>query len=719
MRYLPLITMAGFTFLTACGSSSDDPKTIEPANKAPTIVLENSITADEKSVISISASANDPDGTIASYAWAISSGQSNLILDGVTTDTVTVTLPEVMEDTLHTLTLTVVDDDGDDKSASIDLSIKQLTIPLTLTGTITDSPIANANIQVQINGMNEPITASADANGTYSIDLNIDDSLADAFVTIQANGTGEQSNAGLVSMLGTVNKLLDLTGDDSELSAQEYFALQVTNITTAQYALLTQGNSENITTDQQLIAELVKLDYNQVLNLAAAIKVAIDKSANDTSLALPTGAANTFDLVKDSTLTKTYLAQVEDSAAYTQAKQDIFSDPLLADVTSTWNVPEAYYYVPENGLARNSVVYFNSDHTGQYANADFTWQQTEGELVITMDPSSLTSKYETRTVNGQEASVEKQYGTKSYVLKRLSSSANLDTLLVTETQVTLYPQGEFADVEQHYQHVQLAFKGSPFIDIEISTAVIAFMGLDSAVNDDNGLIIAERYQLNTDGSATGLLNDNTLNWKVTDGALELSNFSNEASDFSVRYRKLPLSSTYDFFLFEELKSGVVHNASISKGTITQDNTQWQADSLAGIYWMINGTSTEPEFKIWAELHADGGAEYYTRDNKNGGEYFNTTNYGMWSVLADGSLQIITGKDDVAGTSTIACRNYQNTGCSRYITYTLIPVYQTDKGMAAILRQDFDYDFFYTVFTVMTSAAELLEPKTDPIITPLV
>ena len=120
-----------------------------------------------------------------------------------------------------------------------------------------------------------------------------------AFISIEARGVGEQSTAGLISLLGTAGQLSKQAGEDGELTSDESFAVNVTNVTTAQYALAKLANNgEDFTSDEQLAEISEKLNYDEVMTLATAIKVAIDKAVDNADLALPDGIPDTLALVE-------------------------------------------------------------------------------------------------------------------------------------------------------------------------------------------------------------------------------------------------------------------------------------------------------------------------------------------------------------------------------------------------------------------------------------
>jgi phosphatidate phosphatase APP1 len=74
-------------------------------------------------------------------------------------------------------------------------------VSLTLEGTVTDEPIANAQVSATVAG--QTFTTTADADGNYSLDIEIEETdAANAFITLNARGTGDQAIVEYTSLDG-------------------------------------------------------------------------------------------------------------------------------------------------------------------------------------------------------------------------------------------------------------------------------------------------------------------------------------------------------------------------------------------------------------------------------------------------------------------------------------------------------------------------------------
>jgi hypothetical protein len=130
-RFLPALLVASFT-LTGCGGgggSNDDDNNdgvvVPPANSAPSVSTGGDREVDELTAVSITGSASDSDGTIASFQWTQLAGPV-VVLSNAGTDTVGFTAPSVAVDTPITLRLTVTDDDSATASDDVVVTVRDI-----------------------------------------------------------------------------------------------------------------------------------------------------------------------------------------------------------------------------------------------------------------------------------------------------------------------------------------------------------------------------------------------------------------------------------------------------------------------------------------------------------------------------------------------------------------------------------------------------------------
>jgi hypothetical protein len=201
------------------------------------------------------------------------------------------------------------------------------TVSLTLEGRVTDEPIANAIVTATVGA--ETFTATADAAGSYSIEIEVAEANAGQFVTLSARGVGDQSFVEFTSLAGSLQSLAAQAGDDDTLSSSENFATQITNVSTAEAVLLRDANGgEPITTDATLQGLATSVNAQDVLDLAAAIKLAVD---NAEEYPLPEGQTSILALASDPAARQAFVNDVyeQDPSAFAAVQAAIVQDSGL------------------------------------------------------------------------------------------------------------------------------------------------------------------------------------------------------------------------------------------------------------------------------------------------------------------------------------------------------------------------------------------------------
>lgn len=209
-------------------------------------------------------------------------------------------------------------------------------VKLTLTGAVTDEPIANANVTATIG--TETFTATADASGSYSLDVEIDEADTDEFITLTAKGVGDQGFVEFTSLAGSFAALTAQAGTDKTLSNDENFSTQITNVSTAEAVLLKDANGgEPVTSDATLQSLGSSINAQDVLDLAAAIKLAVDDAEN---YPLPEGQTSILALASDSAARQAFINETfeADPAAFAAAQQAIAQDPDLSQAVNVQDV---------------------------------------------------------------------------------------------------------------------------------------------------------------------------------------------------------------------------------------------------------------------------------------------------------------------------------------------------------------------------------------------
>ncbi|MDP2560630.1 hypothetical protein [Psychrobium sp. 1_MG-2023] len=354
-------------FLISCGGGGDSKKSTTDPNNAPTVEIIGSKTVQERNNFSLTAQATDSDGSISSYLWSVTSDKK-VTLSGKTSATVSFQAIDVNADTPIELKVVVTDNDGASATKSHTVTILRKSSELTLTGSVTDNPIANASVLITVG--TESFSTIADAVGDYSIMIDVDEDNTDKLVLLKATGASD-SHPGvvLVSQLPTFNSLATLAGTGSEIDSSNFFGLNITNVTTAQLALIHRNLSgNNLESEEQLNQLLAMVDAQEQLTIAALIKIIIDNPL----FTLPDGAQDTFALVLDETLKQNFedLVIIQDSALISKTVSEIINDESLVSIGEGRDFDNDSVLDTDDAFPFDSTESVDSDKDGVGNNAD-------------------------------------------------------------------------------------------------------------------------------------------------------------------------------------------------------------------------------------------------------------------------------------------------------------------------------------------------------------
>lgn len=652
------------------GASTDTSGSVSVTNVIPTLTVEAQ-TVNEKSSIPVTANANGNGDEIVSYLWQQTSG-STVDLGQIDSETLTFKAPEVNADEEIGLSLTVTDIDNDSVTVETMVSVKQLTIPLTIAGLATDSPISNGKISVQVAGREITVDVIADANGVYTVDLLLDDSESNAFISIIAQGVGQQANAGLITLLGTAGQLSTLAGEDNTLTEDESFAVNVTNISTAQYALAKLANGgKDISTDSELELLTQALNYEEVLTLATAIKVAIDKSTDNPDLSLPSGTTNTLDLVENIEATQAYIQEVVAAPEFQEAQDEIFQDDALVDNSSVWDIPESYFLLPASTLHSGSIIRFNSDKTGSLGDVSFTWQEEDG-VITTVNTDAGSTSFENIQINDQDVQVEVHHSSTNYEIKRLSSNDNSDVILFSSTSLTHYPNGELADKAETTTSTDSALRNTATIDISHSGSGIAYLPFMDNEPEDPTIkrLGTDEFTLNEDGTGHATILNIDFTWQVVDGVLIFNLPLEDGVTSQATWKQLSDNPSVNQFAHEYTENGAIlaKDDHVGEGAILTEVMNWQANDVAGIYTYDSAVFGDPLDNFWFELQENGEADTYSSYDDDGDGTISIDELlimrGSWTINSDGTLTITRIRHQDSG-YTEECRYVNDNGCKLY------------------------------------------------------
>ena len=387
-KHLLISTLLSSSLLLGCGGSDPTPpKVITPTNQSPTVTVSGERTIQEGQQLTLTANASDADGSISSVQWSTTSNDISLMGDD--TSTASFTAPDIDNDISVTLDVMVTDNEGATATQSITIIITRNVSSVTLTGLVTDNIISNADVEITIGG--QAFSAAADENGVYTITITVDGSLVNQLVQLRALGDSNiNPEVEFVSQLGSLTSLIEQAGSDGHLAKEDNFGVNITNVTTAQYALFTRNGSMP-TTDAELSSAISAVDNDEKNTLAALIKIVVD---ND-DFSLPVGVTSTLDLVSDSATANAFEQGIntQDSALITETINTIVNDNSLtgeSDIVGTWKMGSDVITFARSGqyIHITTEIEEGSDEKIGYEIGSYSWDQSTGSLSYTTTEDS-------------------------------------------------------------------------------------------------------------------------------------------------------------------------------------------------------------------------------------------------------------------------------------------------------------------------------------------
>ncbi|MCW8108807.1 hypothetical protein OPS25_09910 [Alteromonas ponticola] len=532
-------------------------------------------------------------------------------------------------------------------------------IRLTINGIATDAPLAGADVTLMLDGVETDHTTTTDNDGHYSFQLEFVDSDLDKFVTIKAMGTGSQITAGLISLVGELNELVEDAGDDKVLVASENFGVIVSHLTTAKYGLLIEANESEEVHSQAVVERLSEnISQQDILTLATAIKVAIDKAVDNAELALPPGFDDTLELMRYSEVMHEYVNSVLLTEEFTAAQKETLDDPTIYDSALTFPTSFELYFLDFAGTEMaNHAFKFNADNTGKYQNVDFSWKHSGSSLDIQFAKESYTESF---SFEGEpQQSVRRLHGLQKVNLRMVSESDDTLGLAVRYTHETLFPD----DPERENEVVET----SELVTATMDTYLISFatpttlhipladqgnrkgLTLNSDAVDFN--VRADKFTFNADGTAVGEITGITANWLFENDALILEYVSSTQSwlsDYVFPFTSMAMRKVSSDNFVDKVQvnlsdaNGVETFANVYQANLSEKSKTWDKEEIPGIYafeFDLDGSALNQFYFI---LHENGDADTISTDDENGDGELTldevTRFYGTWTV-EENSLQI--------------------------------------------------------------------------------
>jgi len=599
---LALLTSA--FIITGCGGGGGDSGDSTPpaiSNNSPTVSISGDAEVNEGKELSLAAVASDSDGSITSYAWQAISGPT-VTLAGSDSENVSFTAPNIEEDTDLVLEVTVTDNEGATKSAQITVNIKREVLSVTITGIVTDEPIVSSNIAVQVG--DDLFEVTADETGQYTVKVEVDDSFANKLVRLVALGNNAiNPEVEFVSQLKSVATLITQAGDDATLTKNENFGVNITNVSTAEYALVKRDNGD-VQDEASLSNALLAVDANEKLLLASLIKIIVD----DENYTLPEGVDSTLALVSNANDIDNFVNTVEsqDPDLIEATKKAIKDDDDLIDKTIGDVTGEFILTMPQSYRAAAAQLHLLDEEKGYISftgfETNFTWQQTGPSISMVLDEAALESCAMMMDENNQQQE-SCQYLVELGMTILLENDVNKTVELYRKFERRWSSTGDVHDSYEGTTNFSLIEKQQT---IAITADKLIGTWVVDGASEFQGLRSAVSFDLLAGGAGTLRDNDKapvSITWQIIDNRLVITN-TNEEAVFD-----------YEFWLIKDVQVGYQFVSSLnakadestrtSSGLMVKDNQlAFTTNELLG-KWTIYQGYNAPQTDLHYDVYDDG------------------------------------------------------------------------------------------------------------------
>jgi len=420
---------------------------------------------------------------------------------------------------------------------------------LTIQGKVSADALVGGVVKVSIG--DRQFTAQVDDAKNYSLVLDVaDNDLQKPFGAI-ATGSGVEKWVSLAASFPSVGALTELAGSDKLLNSAEYSGVNITPLTTAEYAEIINKGSP-ITSDIERKMALLSMHPTRSLEQAAALS----RLLTDIGVDLPIQASTTLDYLLNADLADAYLEILR----LTRKNQldggiEAIQDDSAQSFVSAKKIIGNYFLEAKNS---RYLLTFNSDGTGvlragtihseilAYASitAKFTWQRKAKTILLNIiDQASYRVSSITATVADDEV---------AHKCDGSATSNNTETcvLLLKTIQLDLIDETETRHFAQ--LHIDLSVtrdNGFSVYDGKIQSQSARLIKVDDAISIASSDIIgfewfSENYSFvfSADGKVkrTELRTKNTssLNWVLNKNRIQIDGLDlwithQDASGFGV------------------------------------------------------------------------------------------------------------------------------------------------------------------------------------------
>ncbi len=559
-------------------------------------------------------------------------------------------------------------------------------VSLKLQGRVTDEPIANAEVTATIGG--ETFTATADANGDYSLDIEIDEEHENQFVTLVARGVGPQAFVEFTSLAGSFAALAAQAGSDGTLSPDENFATQITNVSTAEAAFILQANGgEPVTSDAQLQQLAQDLNAQDVLDLAAAIKLAVDEAET-----YPLAEGQTIlSLVSDADARQTFVNDTyqQNPQAFADAQASIVADAGLSQAIPA-EFAEGFTTAllsTDPGFSFNytsRVLHFDlhDDGTGYAQSSTYdvqtTWTLDGSKIKVQYVQPVTTVSFDILECPGAAGSsqVEAHYTTTGHTVVFL----NPRTVAITTTSDVTYPY--CAALEPH-EKVSTSARAVLTLDRVQAVDEAELAGSTQSIyvyDAQNQRPVADIADIAADGTGTTRLTNKSFTWTLEeDGKIVLATFDDGSEGQYAVLRRIDDVASDIYWEVRSPEGMVYVDAGPSVDAHPDYAVELTADAVPAYYYQFGKVESDYGFRLRFDANGLGSHEDYqiTQAGAVAVENDRTDPYYAFRWTIEGDDVVIRRTTDIQ-TGLTNCV-FGTTDCVMWDRRRIIPLAADDNG----------------------------------------
>ena len=237
-------------------------------------------------------------------------------------------------------------------SSSVQSSAK-----LTITGLVVADALANADIEFSVG--TQHFTAKANDQKQYSIELNVLPENLATPLTAQVTGVNSNKWVKFAALFPSINKLKTFAGDDGVLNVSEYFGVNISALTTAEFVLVNESKRK-INNDDERKWALVEVSYERRAEMATILNTLL----TDVRLNLPKNTSTTLDFLLNENTSTAYIniLKLSTPSQFDDSRESIEQD--ANQTKSPYRVIEGKYLVHSKNVIY--LIELNNDGTGRF-----------------------------------------------------------------------------------------------------------------------------------------------------------------------------------------------------------------------------------------------------------------------------------------------------------------------------------------------------------------